>query len=176
MEYNHLPHIHLENHYQFVTFRTRDSVDGYLKKLLSGAGSNSKKQLEIDEYLDQSPLGAYLNTKILLELFDYFQSREGQLYILAAFCIMPNHVHLLIKPLAALPVVMRMIKGSTARSINQILKQHGPFWAPDYFDRLIRNEQHFRVIYEYIKNNPLKLEEDKDAPNRFYGMYEQPEL
>jgi len=29
----HLPHLDIENHYQFLTFRTRDSVDGYLTKL-----------------------------------------------------------------------------------------------------------------------------------------------
>lgn len=171
MDYKHLPHINIENHYQFVTFRTSDSVDGYLQKLTRDAGSNSRKQLAIDDYLDQSPLGAHLNSEILFVLFDYLHSKKGKFYKLAAFCIMPNHVHLLIKPLEDLAVVMKMIKGNTARSINQLLNLHGSFWAPDYFDRLIRNEQHFRIAYDYIKNNPLKLEESINASQRFYGIY-----
>ncbi len=84
---------------------------------------------------------------------------------------MPNHVHMLIKPNVDLPFAMQSIKGNSARLVNQILCKKGQFWAADYFDRLIRDERHFRLVYEYIKNNPLKLNEAKDAPKRFYGVY-----
>jgi len=44
---------------------------------------------------------------------------------LCAWVVMPNHVHLLILPLAATPVPMRWVKGSTARVANQILGRTG---------------------------------------------------
>ena len=34
-------------------------------------------------------------------------------------------------------------------------------WQRNYYDRIIRNEQEYEKIYEYIENNPLKWEEDK---------------
>lgn len=29
-----------------------------------------------------------------------------------------------------------------------------PFWQPDYFDRLIRNGEHFDAVMSYIRRNP----------------------
>ena len=95
----HLPHIDLADHYQFVTFRTFDSVDDYLRKLEKQNLPNNKRQLIVDEYLDHSTKGAYLNDHVIQLLGDYLSSEERQLYELIAYCIMPNHVHLLIKPL-----------------------------------------------------------------------------
>src|SRR6202522_4646219 len=39
-------------------------------------------------------------------------------YQLRAWVIMPNHVHVLLLPKASLPVIMRWLKGSTARHAN----------------------------------------------------------
>jgi len=46
-------------------------------------------------------------------------------YILHAFVVMPNHVHLLITPKAPVPKLMQGLKGATARRANQILKRTG---------------------------------------------------
>jgi hypothetical protein len=35
-----------------------------------------------------------------------------------------------------------------------------------------REEKHFTVVYQYIKNNPASLGEAKASPPRFYGIYE----
>jgi len=49
------------NAIQFVTFRTRDSVDDYLHRINHASGlSTSKKQMKIDEYCDQLDKGCYL--------------------------------------------------------------------------------------------------------------------
>ena len=171
-QHHHLPHIDIEEHYQFVTFRTADSIDGYLKKLLQQTLSNSKKQLAIDQYLDRSINGAYLNADVLTLLSNYLKTKDAELYDLISYCIMPNHVHLLIKPLDALPRVMQKIKGGSAKQINQMMGRKGRFWAADYYDKLIRDEEHFSVVCRYIKNNPDWLCEAKASPPRFYGIYE----
>ena len=41
--HSHLPHIDIEGHYQFITFRTQDSSDQYLKKLAQQRLPNSKR-------------------------------------------------------------------------------------------------------------------------------------
>lgn len=172
-KYTHLPHIDLKGYYQFVTFRTFDSVDEFVRKWdFSPAMSNKEKQQKIDEYLDTSINGAYLKDDILKYLFDFLISNDKRLYELVAFCIMNNHVHILFKPLESLSKIMQMIKGVSAKKINELLCQKGKFWADDYYDKAIRDEKHFWVVYEYIKNNPLKNSEAKASLPRFYGAFE----
>ena len=164
-------HLDIADHYQFITFRTRDSSDEFLQKLNYQIKSTGKKQLDIDNYLDQSQQGAYLNGDVLLFLSDYLKEANSELYDLSAFAIMPNHVHLLVKPLFKLASMMQKIKGQSAIKINRLLGHSGAFWAADYFDKAIRDEKHYQVVYHYIKNNPLKLVENCDV--RFYGIHEQ---
>jgi putative transposase len=61
---------------------------------------------------------------------------------------MPNHVHLLILPKVPVPVLMRWLKGSTARSANQLLGRTGqPFWQDESYDHYARNAiQRDRII------------------------------
>ena len=157
-KYSRLPHIDLLGYYQFVTFRTYESHDEFMHKLcLSPALSNKEKQLKIDEYLDASSNGAYLQDEVLEWLFEFLLRQDKKLYELVAFAIMNNHVHILFKPLQSLSKVMQRIKGVSAKRINELLSKSGKFWADDYYDKAIRDERHFWVVYEYIKNNPLKI-------------------
>ncbi len=188
-KHSHLPHIDIEGYYQFITFRTYDSIDEYLKRLYNIEKPNKQKQQIIDNYLDNSKNGAYLNGDALEYLYDFFKSKDNILYELVAFSIMPNHIHILFKPLDKLSIVMQKIKGATANHINKILNTKGKFWASNYYDKAIRDERHFFVVYEYIKHNPLKLYENigeakaslpKDgngalAPSekRFYGIFDK---
>ncbi len=170
--HNHLPHIDFPDHYQFITFRTHDSVDTLVRRLAKQNLPSNQRQLAIDEYLDQSTKGAYLNDNILLLLYDFILSKDAELYELIAFCIMPNHVHMLMKPLMELAKVMHYLKGGSARLINGVMGRKGKLWEKDYYDKLIRDEKHFRVVYRYIKNNTGVLCEAKASPPRFYGIYE----
>jgi REP element-mobilizing transposase RayT len=169
-KYQKLPHIDIEGYYQFITFRTYDSLDSYLEKLYELNISNKQKQQQIDTYLDTSQKGAYLTNDILLYLYDYFISQDKILYDLIAFSIMPNHIHILFKPYDKLSKVIQKIKGNSSLEINKRLNKSGKFWASNYYDKAIRGEKHFMMVYEYIKNNPLKIGV-KDG--RFYGLYEK---
>ncbi len=168
----HLPHFDIENHYQFITFRTQDSKDKYLEKLSLQNLPNSKLQFKIDQYLDKSPNGCYLSNEILILMGDFIKSKNGHLYELIAYCIMPNHVHILFKPLHPLPKVMQILKGSSSKLINEALGKTGKFWTTNYYDKLIRDENHFNTVYKYIKNNPLVLAEASASVPRFFGIYE----
>jgi len=172
MQYKHLPHFDMQGYYQFITFRVNDSTDGFLKKLSQQDISNSKKQFEIDEYLDNSQKGAYFYNELLSTMNDFLKSRDKSLYELISFVVMPNHVHLLIKPLDTLAVVIQKIKGSSAKIINDMMNRSGKFWANNYYDKAIRDEKHFNTVYNYIKSNPLKLGEAKASLPRYYGIYE----
>jgi len=165
-KHSHLPHIDSTEYYQFVTFRTHDSLDEFIQKYnLDSTLSNKEKQLKIDEYLDNSSSGAYLQNEVFDYLYRFLLAQDAKLYDLVAFAIMNNHVHILFKPLESLSMVMKKIKGASAKRINELLGKSGRFWSDDYYDKAIRDERHFWVVYEYIRNNPLKLGQCQEMQN-----------
>jgi putative transposase len=87
--------------------------------------------------------------------------------ILDEICIMPNHVHgiLFIEDGSShgLPEVVRGFKSFSARRINLLTGSSGtPFWQRNYYERVIRNERELNAIREYIRNNPVKWELDRE--------------
>jgi REP element-mobilizing transposase RayT len=51
---------------------------------------------------------------------------------------------------------MQSFKSLTSHKANKLLRRKGQFWMPDYFDRYIRNAEHFKKTVRYIENNPVK--------------------
>ncbi|WP_288425062.1 transposase [uncultured Spirosoma sp.] len=91
---------------------------------------------------------------------------DGTGYMLHAYCIMPNHVHMLV---TALPdnkpfcTIMKSLKGYTARKANALLSRTGqPFWQPESYDHVVRHAAEFQRITTYILNNPIKAGLAKD--------------
>jgi putative transposase len=81
---------------------------------------------------------------------------ERHFYDLCAWVVMPNHVHLLILPKVAVPVLMRWLKGSTARGANTILGRTGqPFWQDESYDHYLRDGTRVERTIAYIENNPV---------------------
>ena len=77
-------------------------------------------------------------------------------YDLGAYVIMPNHVHLLIRPRVAPNRLMKSLKGSTAREANRVLGRTGqPFWQKGSYDHWVRDSREFDRIRAYIENNPV---------------------
>jgi putative DNA methylase len=83
---------------------------------------------------------------------------DGLRYRLIAWVVMPNHVHVLIEtiPGHALSDIIHSSKSFTAKAANRILKRTGVFWEQEYFDRVIRDENHFWNAVSYIQENPVK--------------------
>jgi len=79
-------------------------------------------------------------------------------YDLASFVVMPNHVHVLFRPLEnhSLSEIIKAWKGFSTKQINRRLDRNGSLWMPDYWDRLIRSPQHFLSCSKYIRLNPIK--------------------
>ena len=76
---------------------------------------------------------------------------------------MPNHVHMIIAPLAAengenhsMALILQRIKGSSARQANLILSRSGAFWQHESYDHVVRSEDELGRVLQYIVDNPLK--------------------
>jgi REP element-mobilizing transposase RayT len=52
--------------------------------------------------------------------------------------------------------ILHSLKSFTSHEANKMLHRDGQFWIEDYFDRYIRDEQHFEKTIKYIENNPVK--------------------
>ena len=91
---------------------------------------------------------------------------DRQRYQLREWCVMPNHVHVLVKQLEGFPLgeIVKSWKVFTAREANAILGRAGQFWMREYHDRRIRDEKHMNRAIMYIRNNPVKA-----------GLCERPE-
>jgi len=83
---------------------------------------------------------------------------DGQRYKLLAWCIMPNHVHVMVECDAqhSLALIVQSWKSFTAKSINAVLRRTGRLWAADYFDRYARDDPHYAAIVSYIESDPVK--------------------
>ena len=171
----YLPHIENKT-YQAITFRLNDSVpraviDQWKAELReegndkthekdnqSGDSEAVRLRKLIDEYEDMG-YGECLLTdeKIAQIVKDALFYHDGKRYRLLSWCIMPNHVHVVIEVLGGftLSTIMQGWKSYTAHVICKVLGRKGRIWMPEYFDRYIRSDQHLKSAIEYVENNPV---------------------
>jgi len=77
-------------------------------------------------------------------------------YDLYAWCIMSNHVHVVLTPNWELAKVTQGIKGYTAHEINGLQNARGrDFWHDESYDHWARDEEELQRIIDYIENNPV---------------------
>ena len=84
---------------------------------------------------------------------------DGIRYDLGPWVIMPNHVHLIIRPKGGqtLSKILQGIKGVSAKECNALLGQTGqPFWQEESFDHIVRSQAQFDRFVRYIADNPIK--------------------
>ena len=181
-----LPHYEIENSYYFITFRLAftlpDFVLDKLKKdtddfyaIYNQLDSAEKINYNIeffkykftyyDEILDKNEHNLkYLLipeiADIVIKSLQYF---DGVRYDIVTYCIMSNHVHLVIKikqneniEFYSLTNIMHSIKSFTSNKCNKFLNQKGQFWHHESFDHIIRNQEEFIRYISYTINNPVK--------------------
>lgn len=90
---------------------------------------------------------------VALEILDSkLQELVDELF---AWVVMPNHVHMLLKPRGDLMPVLQRIKGASAYKANLLLQRKGRFWLAESFDHWVRNDWEFRRLRTYIAYNPV---------------------
>jgi REP element-mobilizing transposase RayT len=87
----------------------------------------------------------------------HLQDGHGKFYQLAAAVIMPDHVHLLVRPVDVytLSRVLKGIKGVSARLLNRQRGTHGQIWQDESWDRIVRDATEFEEKLLYMANNPF---------------------
>ncbi len=104
--------------------------------------------------IDRKPLSSE-DQKIAM---DHIKEGNNKFYDLLCVVIMPDHVHLIFKPLEKynLPDIMKGIKGVSAHKINVKNGGTGSIWQDESYDRIIRNEKELIEKIHYMYDNPKK--------------------
>ncbi|MBZ5704472.1 MAG: transposase [Acidobacteriia bacterium] len=113
----------------------------------------------IEKYLDNGTGACHLaKPRITQIISDALKHFDGERYRLFAWCIMPNHVHVLFQlfPGVELESVLHSWKSFTAKKVNCLLGLEGTFWQREYYDHLVRNDDDFERVIRYIAENSAK--------------------
>lgn len=111
--------------------------------------------------------GGYLREDEIGIVKQHVVSGNGHYYHLYAVQVMPDHVHLLLRPQEKFPLsrILKGIKGVTARKLNVGRRDRGSLWQDESFDRMIRYEREFRETLDYMFKNPISRGLTKDPMN-----------
>jgi REP element-mobilizing transposase RayT len=183
----HLPHFQPPGATLFVTFRLAGSIPAQVLQQLLAESERVKALLDNITDPQERAKRAYLEQRLLFGKWDTaldttqsgpfwlrepqiaelvvesLHHRDNRVYDLDAFCIMPNHVHVVYTPLLkddgtyhAMSAIMHSLKRYTARQANLLLGREGSFWQHENYDHVVRDEEEWRRIIMYVLNNPVK--------------------
>jgi REP element-mobilizing transposase RayT len=155
-----LPHDYETDRPVFLTWRLRDSLPSH-RDFPTAALNSGEAFAAMDRLLDEACVGSfYLRQPAIADMIvDAIQYNAKILghYVLHAFVVMPNHVHLLATPGVALPKLTKSLKGITGKRANAMLAMTGrSFWQEESYDHLVRHEREFEKIRNYIEENPVR--------------------
>ena len=157
----YLPHFDKPGLVQMVTYRLDDAMPHERRaewETIFLLEDEREKFRKIEAYLDAGYGSCLLRRTEVAELVEEnLLHGDGDRYRLLAWVIMPNHVHVLFET-TRLPLgkVLHGWKSYTAHRIAETLGTPGTIWQPDYFDRYLRDQEHFNRAVRYIERNPVK--------------------
>ncbi len=83
---------------------------------------------------------------------------QEERYVLSAWCVMPNHVHVVVTPNVdrSLAEILQSWKSYSAHEINRRLGRRGKVWQKESFDHIVRNVAGFEKFVAYTERNPVE--------------------
>jgi type I restriction enzyme R subunit/putative DNA methylase len=175
----YLPHWEREGGVYFITFRLGDSLPQHVleqirehRRMLEEAKKCGRdllavesvlqqklSQRKIEEYLDAGSGECLFKRPELAKIVaDALRFWDGERCRMSAWCVMPNHVHVLTELIAdtQLGELISGWKSCTTREVNRLLNRKGNMWQREYYDHLIRDEDELARAVDYIRNNPIR--------------------
>ena len=185
--HRHLPHWRRKGACYGVTFRLRDSLPNdvilafqaeraeWLKRLDEAARSacgevpvsereawekfGREQHVRLDRFLDGGRGECLWKApdfrSVLCSALHHF---DGERVELQAYVIMPNHVHILCRPLGEtrLEELCGSWKRRSAQQVQRRLGRTGALWLDESHDRIIRGAIHYQRAVCYIARNPIE--------------------
>jgi hypothetical protein len=147
-----LPHWEKRGATYFITFRLADSLPKSVlnrieserqaivktaNQLHRALSADERKKIQllstpiIEQFLDNGAGACHLRNPVIADdLANTLRHFDQRRYRLFAWCIMPNHVHVVVRllPRENLSAVVHSWKSLSAKQANRILGAHGAFW------------------------------------------------
>lgn len=92
----------------------------------------------------------------LKNLIDFKQVFSCKIY---AYCLMTNHVHLIVDPgenPESLSLLMKRVAGRQTQYINKLEKRTGSLWEGRYKSSIISTQEYLLACCRYVELNPLR--------------------
>jgi REP element-mobilizing transposase RayT len=143
--------------------REREEIEQRAKSQGRSLTWDERKELQhlytarVDSALNAGQGACYLKDERVARIVqDALRHFHGDHYELIGWAIMPNHAHVVVRPLGTyqLPEILHSWKSFTAKEANKVLGRSGPFWQDEYYDHLIRDEEDFHHALQYMIDNP----------------------
>ena len=177
----YLPHWTKQGAVYHVVFRVGDSLprqvlEGYIReregivKTAAAMGreltEHERRRLDelhsekVERYLDAGHGACPMKDERIASMVEAaLKHFEGTRYDLAAWAVMPNHVHAVVRPREGheLADILHSWKSFTSNEANKLLGKRNsgePFWQPEYYDHFVRDAADFSRCVEYVLENP----------------------
>ncbi|MCF7916356.1 MAG: transposase [Candidatus Omnitrophica bacterium] len=103
-------------------------------------------------------------------------SQKKNIVEIITYCIMPTHIHLIIKQLSenGISIFMKNVLNSYSRYFNIKIKRKGPLWQGRFKNKLVKNEEQLLHLSRYIHLNPVSanlVSKPKDWQYSSYRYY-----
>ncbi|MFO8052988.1 MAG: transposase [Candidatus Omnitrophota bacterium] len=155
-------HIYTKSIAKFKIFQ-KNSEYKRLEKLFSYYRI-SKPPLRFSAFLQLKNQEAFLQNRL---------SQKENIVEIIAYCIMPTHIHLMIKQLSenGISIFMKNVLNSYSRYFNLKIKRKGPLWQGRFQNKLVENEEQLLHLSRYIHLNPVSANLVNKPKNWQYSSY-----
>jgi REP element-mobilizing transposase RayT len=155
-----LPHWNPDGSTVFVTWRLAGTKPQPARALLLKDPDPGRAFARQDYELGRAKSGPqWLKDPQVAEMFVkalHHGQMERQMYHLFAWVLMPNHVHVVCRPIKPLSEILRWLKSATGNRANQLIGHVGQrFWQWEYYDHWIRSEPQLWKVIRYVEQNPV---------------------
>lgn len=181
-----LPHFQPFGATLFITFRLAGSLPKEVMLRLEEEARNKEDEINLiadpkkqkqaavlaqkqlfrkwDAVLDAAKQSArwLANPNVASMICEALHYRDQRVFSLDAYCVMPNHIHLVCTPLekeeSSNPIseIMHSLKGYTGYQANKLVGRQGPFWQHESYDHVVRDNDELLGVVNYVLENPRR--------------------
>jgi len=116
-------------------------------------------------------------------MVDVLKHYDGTGYVLHAYVVMPDHLHVLLTPPEAIEKSVQLIKGGFSFRVKREHGMNGEVWQPGFTDHRMRDSEDWERHLKYIRFNPVEARLVEDSvlyewmgfPNRSFPQGLKPQ-
>lgn len=111
-----------------------------------------KPEIKLSRYLEMKEIPRHAQTNLI--------SEKEKLVQIIAYCIMPTHIHLILKQLKdnGISMFMSNVLNSYTKYFNTKHERKGPLWETRFKSVLVENDDYLLHLTRYIHLNPVTAE------------------